>query len=311
MNRYPLISAFSSQNFTPKHTALPLDYRESKLNSQYEKQKSISEKWLEGNDDFMAEEQPYNSNFPAKKSDFKTFRQSNHTRKKLFESKKSLVSVPVSEKSPQSFAKRVNRGKRRIEKKGLAVCSIDDEEDVMIVDRDSRFLSNVALDYELKEIQSFIDHKRDSKNIKIEDQDSFFERDIYSSREKRQNSIQETMKKSSILSQEEKERKARADMILSNIILLFNSLPPKPISDQQIEKLPKLLFSQPTACPQSTIQCSICLVDFEDREKITQLICLHIFHNECVGEWLKRAGLCPICKDPVDRSISQRQNQRA
>lgn len=310
MSRYPLISPPTFQNFTSKHTPLSVDYRESKLDSQSERQKSISEKWLEGDDDFMAEEQPYNPKSPAKKSEFEKFRQSNHTKNTPFESKKSMVSVPVSEKSPQRFAKRVNRGKRRIEKKGLAVCSIDDDDDVIIVDRDSRFLSNIVLDYELNEIQSFIDHKRHIKNLKIENQDSFFERDIYSSTEKRPNSIQETLKKPSILSQEEKEKKARADMILSNIILLFNSLPPKPISVQQIEKLPKLLFSHPNTCPLSAIQCSICLVDFEDKEKITQLICLHVFHNECVGEWLKRAGLCPICKDPVDRSISQRQNQR-
>lgn len=47
--------------------------------------------------------------------------------------------------------------------------------------------------------------------------------------------------------------------------------------------------------------CSICLFNYEDGEKYMFLPCLHRFHHECIGEWLKRKNTCPNCKDRVDK----------
>jgi hypothetical protein len=42
--------------------------------------------------------------------------------------------------------------------------------------------------------------------------------------------------------------------------------------------------------------CSICLEKFLEKDNITYLPCLHLFHENCIFEWLKRKKNCPICK---------------
>jgi len=52
-------------------------------------------------------------------------------------------------------------------------------------------------------------------------------------------------------------------------------------------------------------QCMICLMDFEDEDKIRTLPCAgqHVFHCLCIDEWLRRCTDCPICKTNIDRVV--------
>ena len=44
------------------------------------------------------------------------------------------------------------------------------------------------------------------------------------------------------------------------------------------------------------VSCSICLDDFEDGLMVLELPCKHIFHSNCVEEWLStQSTKCPIC----------------
>ena len=46
----------------------------------------------------------------------------------------------------------------------------------------------------------------------------------------------------------------------------------------------------------STI-CSICLDDYSDPEiKLNRLPCNHVFHKDCIQEWLKDNDTCPECR---------------
>ena len=50
--------------------------------------------------------------------------------------------------------------------------------------------------------------------------------------------------------------------------------------------------------------CSICLGDFEPGMEIIALKCheAHIFHVDCLEEWSKKSGSCPLCrKDLADQ----------
>lgn len=40
--------------------------------------------------------------------------------------------------------------------------------------------------------------------------------------------------------------------------------------------------------------CVICLADFEADDDVARLPCGHVFHTECVSEWLKGHGTCPL-----------------
>ena len=42
--------------------------------------------------------------------------------------------------------------------------------------------------------------------------------------------------------------------------------------------------------------CSICL-EIAGERKVNRLICGHIFHSECVIDWMERKGNCPVCRN--------------
>ena len=45
--------------------------------------------------------------------------------------------------------------------------------------------------------------------------------------------------------------------------------------------------------------CSICLESYHDNDKIVQLTCNHIFHKDCIREWLQnKQNNCPLCRLP-------------
>lgn len=55
--------------------------------------------------------------------------------------------------------------------------------------------------------------------------------------------------------------------------------------------------------------CSICLEDFKEEDEVITLPCSghHIFHSQCILEWLPRNNACPLCKEAV--SMDNIQNQ--
>ncbi|KAJ1990519.1 hypothetical protein H4R33_001697 [Dimargaris cristalligena] len=52
--------------------------------------------------------------------------------------------------------------------------------------------------------------------------------------------------------------------------------------------------------------CSVCIDDIEKGQKIRQLPCFHIFHVECIDQWLlEKSSACPLCKFDVARHCIQ------
>mmetsp|Transcript_27161 Transcript_27161/g.64488 ORF Transcript_27161/g.64488 Transcript_27161/m.64488 type:complete len:394 (+) Transcript_27161:152-1333(+) len=49
--------------------------------------------------------------------------------------------------------------------------------------------------------------------------------------------------------------------------------------------------------------CSICLLAFEEGETVTDLTCGHLYHAECVSEWLLKKNECPLCKNPIASEV--------
>lgn len=45
-----------------------------------------------------------------------------------------------------------------------------------------------------------------------------------------------------------------------------------------------------------SFDCTICLAPVEDGEKVGILPCSHIFHAECLGHWIQRRNVCPLCQ---------------
>jgi len=46
--------------------------------------------------------------------------------------------------------------------------------------------------------------------------------------------------------------------------------------------------------------CSICIEEFSPGDTQCTLPCFHRFHGPCIETWLRRTGVCPICRVCVD-----------
>ena len=46
----------------------------------------------------------------------------------------------------------------------------------------------------------------------------------------------------------------------------------------------------------SSEDCSICLKVPKEKDIINKLPCKHIFHKECIVEWLSKINTCPLCR---------------
>lgn len=43
-------------------------------------------------------------------------------------------------------------------------------------------------------------------------------------------------------------------------------------------------------------ECAICCTMMKKKQKNVQLNCSHIFHGRCIGAWLGKNPLCPMCR---------------
>jgi E3 ubiquitin-protein ligase DOA10 len=54
------------------------------------------------------------------------------------------------------------------------------------------------------------------------------------------------------------------------------------------------------------LKCIICFSTFELDDSYTKWPCKsetpHIYHSDCMLEWLRRKNTCPICRHPVETS---------
>ena len=55
--------------------------------------------------------------------------------------------------------------------------------------------------------------------------------------------------------------------------------------------------------------CVICKSDFELDEKITVLECKHIFHTECISEWIKYKSECPTCRAKIHTTFTEEEEK--
>ncbi|KAL3885476.1 hypothetical protein ACJMK2_025532 [Sinanodonta woodiana] len=53
-------------------------------------------------------------------------------------------------------------------------------------------------------------------------------------------------------------------------------------------------------------KCTICLSEFEDGEDVRRLPCMHLFHIECVDQWLTTNKKCPICRVDIEAGAKDR-----
>ncbi|XP_027363046.1 E3 ubiquitin ligase BIG BROTHER-related [Abrus precatorius] len=74
------------------------------------------------------------------------------------------------------------------------------------------------------------------------------------------------------------------------------------LSIDTIACLPSVNYKSGSDQHGSNDSCVICRVDYEDDESLTVLSCKHLYHPECINNWLKINKICPVCSTEVSAS---------
>ncbi|XP_015942058.1 E3 ubiquitin ligase BIG BROTHER-related [Arachis duranensis] len=76
------------------------------------------------------------------------------------------------------------------------------------------------------------------------------------------------------------------------------------LSTDTLAGLPSIKFKTGSDQHGSNDSCVICRMDYEDDESLTVLSCKHLYHPECINNWLKINKVCPVCSTEVSASGS-------
>ena len=71
----------------------------------------------------------------------------------------------------------------------------------------------------------------------------------------------------------------------------------KGLSKSQFEKLPNVKYDKNKYS--ENYLCIICMEEFQKNEKVKLLPCGHIFHDNCIKQWLLKQKTCPFCKSEI------------
>ena len=76
------------------------------------------------------------------------------------------------------------------------------------------------------------------------------------------------------------------------------------IKTRLLRKLKVQKFSNTLPTPH---ECSICIMEYENNDDITQLKChpMHHFHDECIRPWLQANGKCPLCRVSLEEMFKK------
>eukprot|EP00299_Pterocystis_sp_00344_P011378 c5296_g1_i1.p1 GENE.c5296_g1_i1~~c5296_g1_i1.p1 ORF type:complete len:404 (+),score=89.77 c5296_g1_i1:41-1213(+) len=85
---------------------------------------------------------------------------------------------------------------------------------------------------------------------------------------------------------------------------------PPPASERAIRQLPTIKITEEDLIDESNGTCSICLDSHSISEIACRLPCGHLFHRDCVTEWLKQNCTCPVCRYELETDDPEFEKQR-
>lgn len=71
---------------------------------------------------------------------------------------------------------------------------------------------------------------------------------------------------------------------------------PPPTAAATLRSLPRIKVTAYDIATNEGSECSICLGDLVAGEPALRIPCGHLFHEDCVKDWLKKSNECPVCR---------------
>ncbi|EDO49283.1 predicted protein [Nematostella vectensis] len=74
---------------------------------------------------------------------------------------------------------------------------------------------------------------------------------------------------------------------LLNLAEQIGEAKPKGLTRAEIDQLPTYRVTAESKKQNDDARCVVCLVDFEEKQLVRTLPCLHEYHTRCIDKWLK------------------------
>jgi hypothetical protein len=83
-----------------------------------------------------------------------------------------------------------------------------------------------------------------------------------------------------------------------DLLCLLDASLPKQDTARKDSAVSGLQFVVAKECEASA--CQVCLCEFAPYSHVARLPCQHVFHMECITQWVtKGTGKCPLCREPI------------
>ncbi|KAM6432255.1 E3 ubiquitin-protein ligase RNF181 [Liasis olivaceus] len=78
---------------------------------------------------------------------------------------------------------------------------------------------------------------------------------------------------------------------------------PPPAARRAVESLPEVRVTALQA--DKGLKCPVCLLEFEEQERVRKMPCQHLFHAGCILPWLGKTNSCPLCRHELPTDDEQ------
>nr|XP_057922510.1 E3 ubiquitin-protein ligase RNF126-like [Doryrhamphus excisus] len=88
------------------------------------------------------------------------------------------------------------------------------------------------------------------------------------------------------------------DAIVTQLLNQFENTGPPPADRERIKSLPSISVTEEHVG--AGLECPVCKEDYSVGERVRQLPCNHLFHNDCIVPWLEQHDTCPVCRKSLN-----------
>lgn len=71
---------------------------------------------------------------------------------------------------------------------------------------------------------------------------------------------------------------------------------PVPLPEEILNEMKVLKYSIQKYSNEFNTSCPICQEEFKENESIRDLLCNHLYHQDCIDEWFSENVSCPVCR---------------
>ncbi|RXG51213.1 E3 ubiquitin-protein ligase [Armadillidium vulgare] len=97
------------------------------------------------------------------------------------------------------------------------------------------------------------------------------------------------------------------DAIITQLMNQLDGTGPPPLPQEKINQIPTVKITQ-EQCDKS-LQCTVCMEDFNLDELVRKLNCEHCYHEDCIIPWLQLHGTCPVCRKTLMSETSNNSTE--